>query len=358
MEEGGARLNLRPAGAGAFVVEVSGRLGSRDEGVLLDAYTRATTAGAERLILDLAAAQVDVGGLGLLVHLHAWCDARGQRLLAVRASALWREVLRVSRLDEGIALWATEAEALVAGPGGVQRPPSAIGAGELGPEEVRWAVRPEPRLAGRRAAGPLQGFGPLWEKAHRVRLAGAAVGPGEVVRVWRERFGEFWPRGNELRVPPEGLRPGEVVEFRLAMPGGLPLRAGGLVLYAAAESFALMTLEGHLQSGWITFGAFEDAGTTVAQVLSLARSGDPLYEAGFVLAGHREQEEFWHRTLEALARNFGVDGVARTSAVCVDARRQWDHAGNAVRNAGVRTAFDAAAGVPGLLSRLLHSARP
>ena len=48
----------------------------------------------------------------------------------------------------------------------------------------------------------------------------------------------------------------------LAMPGGLKLSTGVLVLYADDESFTLMTPQGHMFAGWITFSAFDDGGVT------------------------------------------------------------------------------------------------
>lgn len=359
MDSGAAGVTLRPAGAGAAVLELRGRLGGAGEALLLDAHTRATTGGAERLILDLGAATFDAGVPSLLVKLHTWCDGRGQRLLAFGASALCRAVLRATRLDHGIDVLGTEAEALAAGPGAHAAPPASVETSgeDLGAESAVWALAlPDcPGRPGQRTAGPLQGFGALWEKVHRVRLAGAAASAPEVGAAWRERFGEFWPPGNDFLAPDEGLRPGAVVDFRLAVAGGLPLRTGAVVLHADDQSFTLMTLEGHLQAGWITFGVWDDAGTPVAEVRSLTRSSDPLCEAGFVLAGHHEQDEFWHRTLEALGRCFGVTGLPMTSSMCVDPRRQWGRAGNAVQNAGIRTALDAAAG---LVGRLLHPGRP
>ena len=37
-------------------------------------------------------------------------------------------------------------------------------------------------VAGRRLAGPVQGFGQLWQKTYRVRLAGADVTPEAIIR--------------------------------------------------------------------------------------------------------------------------------------------------------------------------------
>lgn len=337
MVDGGKVVGYRRAGPGAFVVELTGRPGDADEGPLLDAWTRATSDGAELLALDLGGAEPTVEALGLLVKLHCWCDQRGQRATAFAASALWRHLLELTGLDGGIVACAGEAEALA------PSPPQPAPRREPVEGDGPWTRAVPP---GKAVRGPLQGFGPLWEKTHAVRLAGATATAGEVLAAWRAHFGEFWPTGNGFEAP-EGLGAGSAVRFRIAGPAGLPLSAGGLVLHAGDDGFTLLTLEGHLQAGWITFSVGDDGETPVARVRSLARSGDPLYEAGFLLAGHRQQEQFWHHTLQALAQRFGIAGLATTTAVCVDPRPQWGQAPNTAQNAGVRAAFDLAAGLAG-----------
>ena len=51
---------------------------------------------------------------------------------------------------------------------------------------------------GRQVVGPLQGFGPLWQKTFSVRLSGANVSPEEVIKTWKDEFPEFWTRGNRF----------------------------------------------------------------------------------------------------------------------------------------------------------------
>ena len=58
------------------------------------------------------------------------------------------------------------------------------------------------------------------------------------------------------------------------------LSTGVMVLYADDESFTLMTPEGHMFAGWITFSAAGDGEATVAQAQLLIRANDPLYEVG------------------------------------------------------------------------------
>src|SRR4030095_2127568 len=83
----------------------------------------------------------------------------------------------------------------------------------------------------------------------------------------------------------------------------MKLSTGVLVLYADDESFTLMTPEGHMLAGWITFSAWAaDDEVTVVQIQALERTNDPLYELGYVLGGNRLNTRFWVQTGENLAR--------------------------------------------------------
>jgi hypothetical protein len=190
---------------------------------------------------------------------------------------------------------------------------------------------------GRELVGPLQGFGQLWQKTYWVRLAGTSVTPQQLIETWKQNFPKFWPAGNRFYGSLVGIKPGEVAVLNLAMPGGMPLSTGVMVLYADDVSFTLMTPQGHMESGWITFSAFEQDGATVAQVESMARANDPAYEIGFLLFAHGTQEKFWHATLTALAAHFGVNGQVQMRKICVDSRWQWNQARNLWHNAAMRT---------------------
>jgi hypothetical protein len=110
-----------------------------------------------------------------------------------------------------------------------------------------------------------------------------------------------------------------------------------LVLYADDESFTLMTPEGHVFAGWITFSSYAEGDCTVAQAEILMRASDPFYEIGMVLFGHRQENRFWELTLTNLAAHFGVKATAQTTVECVDRRYQWSRVTNLWHNAAIRT---------------------
>jgi hypothetical protein len=196
-------------------------------------------------------------------------------------------------------------------------------------------------VTGRRVAGPLQGFGQLWQKTYKVRLDGVDVTPQALIGSWKDQFTTFWPGSARFYAPLAGIAPGEVALLDIAPVPGAPVRlsTGVMVLYADDESFTFMTPEGHTLSAWITFSAYRDGDVTIAQTQALERTSDPLDELMYLLGGNRMNDRFWQQTLQNLARHHGAtEPTVDTHVVCIDSRRQWRHAGNIRNSATLRTA--------------------
>jgi hypothetical protein len=186
-------------------------------------------------------------------------------------------------------------------------------------------------VTGKRVAGPIQGFGQMWQKTFSVRLEGVDITPEALVAHWKEAFPTYWPWGAKFYAPLSGIKPGEVALLEIPPVPGSPVRTstGVMVIYSDRESFTFMTPEGHLLSAWITFSAYPDGDTTVAQAQALERTADPLVELSYMLGGNRGNNRFWEDTLRNLARSVGVDAPAvKTNVVCVDRHRQWRYVRN------------------------------
>jgi hypothetical protein len=190
---------------------------------------------------------------------------------------------------------------------------------------------------GRRLASPIQGFGKMWQKTYQVRLPAERVSAAEVISTWKRRFPDFWPEGNRFYSPLTGIEPGEVALLNMTLPGRMKLSTGVMVLYADEESFTLMTPEGHMFAGWITFSATEVAGETVAQAQVLMRASDPIFELGLTMGGHKQEDRFWQHTLTALAAHFEHETKVDTVVVCVDKRRQWSRWRNVRQSSAIRS---------------------
>ena len=218
------------------------------------------------------------------------------------------------------------------------KPVSKLSVGEAPEEAMNLNVD------GREVVGPLQGFGQLWQKTYKVRLTESDVAPEDVVKVWKERLPEYMPDNSRFYPSLTGVAPGEVVLINATLPGipgGLPVSTGVMILYADDESFTVMTPEGHPESGFNTFSAYEEDGATVAQIQSLARANDPVFEIGFrFMGGSSQQEQIWRHVLTQLADNFGVNGQIEMQKVCVDSRMQWSQAKNVWHNAIIRTTLN------------------
>ena len=190
---------------------------------------------------------------------------------------------------------------------------------------------------GKRVVGPLQGFGKMWQKTYRISLQGTKVDARQVIKTWKENFPRFWPAGNRFYGPLTGIAPGEVALLSIKA-GGVALSTGVLVLYADEESFTLMTPQGHVFAGWITFNSYAEGDTVIVQAQVLMRANDPIYELGLRFGGHRQEDRFWQQTLNALATELGVvNAQVQTKVICIDPRLQWSQAKNIWHNAAVRT---------------------
>lgn len=198
---------------------------------------------------------------------------------------------------------------------------------------------------GRGLTGPLQGFGQLWQKTYKVPLTGVNVSPTEVVALWKEKLPEFMPDDSRFYPSLTGVAPGEVLLIDAKVPGpagSLAVATGVMILYADDESFTVMTPDGHPESGFNTFSSYVDDGITFAQIQSLARANDPIYEFGFrFMGGSSQQEAIWNHVLTQLAANYGISGQVQTTKVCVDSKLQWSQAKNVWHNAIIRTTLNA-----------------
>ena len=140
----------------------------------------------------------------------------------------------------------------------------------------------------------------------------------------------------------------------------MKLSTGVFVLYADAESFTLMTPQGHMFAGWITFSAGrqgpKDGGETIVQALVLMRANDPLYEVAMTFGGHRKEDKFWVATLTALGERLGIQNpVVDTRTICVDTKRQWRHANNIWHNSMIRSVLQTITAPLHMLRRNKHA---
>ena len=100
---------------GVAVLRVQGDVTAASESAFGDAYTQAIDAGAGAVILDFSGLEyMNSGGIGLLVTLLVRAQRGGQRLSASGLNEHYRQILSLTRLDEAIHIYDSEAAAMTA----------------------------------------------------------------------------------------------------------------------------------------------------------------------------------------------------------------------------------------------------
>ncbi|HET7246644.1 MAG TPA: hypothetical protein VFJ07_17595 [Streptosporangiaceae bacterium] len=177
---------------------------------------------------------------------------------------------------------------------------------------------PGTNVAGRRLTGPVQGSGKMWEKTYSLN-AGQVTTTQDAIATWKALLD-------------------------LAIGGGVKLSTGVFVLYTDQESFTLMTPQGHMFAGWITFSAERAGEATIVRAHVLMRADDPLCELGMTFGGHAKEDRFWAQTLTAPGTRLGVpDPQVETRSACVESHRQWRNATNIWHNAMPRSTLQTVA---------------
>lgn len=194
-------------------------------------------------------------------------------------------------------------------------------------------------VSGKELAGPQKGFGQLWRKTYRLELVGSPVSPDQLIRRWKTKFPDYWPEGSTFYGSRPRIEPGEVAVINLEGPAKSKIATGIKVIQSDDHSFSFITPQGHIFAGTITFRGVPGPRATVAQIQSIIRASDPLFEIGARLgAVHKQEDAFWQQTLQNLAADFGVTGQpVRQETTLIDKRVQWSEAKNVWHNSAIRT---------------------
>ncbi len=113
MPEETMTFEVRPAGDTARVIDINGDITAQSEGVLMDAYGRASDDGVKSIVLNFSPLDyMNSGGIGLLVTLLVRAQRQHQSVLAYGLSEHYRQIFELTRLNDAIGIYANEAEAL------------------------------------------------------------------------------------------------------------------------------------------------------------------------------------------------------------------------------------------------------
>jgi anti-sigma B factor antagonist len=113
MPEAQVKMNVRGAGEKASIIDVQGELTAFAEGMLMDAYNRASDGHVRAIILNFEGLEyMNSSGIGLLVTLLIRINREKQQLLTYGLSDHYRSIFQITRLDDAIAIHDTEEEAV------------------------------------------------------------------------------------------------------------------------------------------------------------------------------------------------------------------------------------------------------
>jgi anti-anti-sigma factor len=117
-----AIIEFRPVNDRSCIIDVQGELTAFAEESLMDAYNRGCGGGVRYVLLNFGGLEyMSSSGIGLLVTLLIRAQRQQQQMFAYGLSEHYCHILELTRLDEAIALYPGEAEALAATEAGPDR---------------------------------------------------------------------------------------------------------------------------------------------------------------------------------------------------------------------------------------------
>ncbi|MBA2427885.1 MAG: STAS domain-containing protein [Actinobacteria bacterium] len=106
-------MQVRKPHEGSAIVDVKGDITGASEDILMDAYNQAE--GARAIILNFEGLDyMNSGGIGLLVTLLVRAKRQHQKIFAFGLTEHYRQIFELTRLDDAIGIYATEADAVAA----------------------------------------------------------------------------------------------------------------------------------------------------------------------------------------------------------------------------------------------------
>jgi anti-sigma B factor antagonist len=115
MPKANLTTNVRLTNGKVSVVDIQGEINAFAENPLMDAYTQATSSGAQNIILNFSELEyMNSSGIGLLVTLLIRANRQNQRLMAYGLNEHYQQIFELTRLNEAIAIYDDESAAIAA----------------------------------------------------------------------------------------------------------------------------------------------------------------------------------------------------------------------------------------------------
>jgi uncharacterized protein (UPF0548 family) len=153
---------------------------------------------------------------------------------------------------------------------------------------------------------PVDGDGALFYRRYCVQIAGSRLTAAALIREVGLRFSQLTPTAladfEKVKGKPWSLEVGD--EFDIVLLG--PWNGSVRVIEVLPDSFCFVTLEGHPEAGQIRFRAVPGQdGALTFEIVSWARSRDPLVGLAYGAGGKEVQKSTWVQFLESVVELSG-----------------------------------------------------
>jgi anti-sigma B factor antagonist len=106
-------LDVREAGEGISVIDITGEITAFAEDEISAAHDKASAGATKAVLLNFEGLDyMNSGGIGLLVTTLIRAQRNGHKLLAYGLSSHYRQIFELTRLDEAIGIFEDEEAAL------------------------------------------------------------------------------------------------------------------------------------------------------------------------------------------------------------------------------------------------------
>ena len=108
-------MKVRKVSNTASIIDIKGEVSAFAEDTLMEAYAEASTPTTRTIILNFDGLEyMNSSGIGLLVTLLIRANRQKQRLLAFGLSEHYKHIFELTRLNEAIGIYDSEADVLAA----------------------------------------------------------------------------------------------------------------------------------------------------------------------------------------------------------------------------------------------------
>ena len=113
MPQANVVMNVRKINNTVSIIDIEGDVSAFAEDALMQAYTEASTPSTRTIILNFSGLEyMNSSGIGLLVTLLIRINRQKQRMLAFGLSDHYKHIFELTRLNEAIGIYDTEADVL------------------------------------------------------------------------------------------------------------------------------------------------------------------------------------------------------------------------------------------------------